>query len=45
MYLEDDLQRIGCIGLMSKLWSIKDKKMVREVIIGVPNQYDLIVHR
>ena len=30
---------------MSKPWSVKDKKMVQEVIIGVSNQYDLTVRR
>ena len=38
-YLEEDLTRIGCIGLMSKPWSIKDEKMVRELVTGAPNQY------
>ena len=38
-YLEEDLTRIGCIGLLSKPWTVKDEKMVRELIIGAPNQY------
>ena len=42
-HLEEDLTRIGCIGLMSKPWSVKDKRMVREFIIGAPNQYKQIV--
>ena len=36
-YLEEDLTRIGCIGLMSKPWSVKDDKMVRELVTGAPN--------
>ena len=39
-YLEEDLTRIGCIGLLSKPWTVKDEMMVRELIIGAPNQYE-----
>ena len=42
-YLEEDLTRIGCIGLLSKPWTVKDERMVRELIIGAPNQYERIV--
>ena len=38
-FLEEDLTRIGCIGLMSKPWSVKDEKMVQELVIGAPNQF------
>ena len=38
-YLEEDLTKIGCIGLMSKPWSVNDEKMVRELVIGARNQY------
>ena len=38
-YLEENLTRIECIGLLSKPWSVKDKRMVRELITGAPNQY------
>ena len=38
-HLEEDLTRIGCIGLMSKPWSVKDEKMVQELVKGAPNQY------
>ena len=38
-YLEEDLTRIGCIGLLSKPWTVKDERMVRELTIGAPNQY------
>ena len=43
-HLEEDLTRIGCIGLISKPWTVKDKKMVREILTGIPNQYDLTIH-
>ena len=39
-YLEEDLTRIGCIGLPSKPWMVKDEEMVRELTIGAPNQYE-----
>ena len=38
-YLEEDLTRIGCIGLLSKPWTVKDERMVKELTIGAPNQY------
>ena len=39
-YLEEDLTRIGCIGLLNKPWTVKDERMVRELTIGAPNQYE-----
>ena len=39
-YLEEDLTRIGCIGLLNKPWTVKEEKMVRELIMGAPNQYE-----
>ena len=39
-YLEEDLTRIGCIGLLSKPWTVKDERMVRELTIGAPNHYE-----
>ena len=39
-HLEEDLTRIGCIGLLSKPWSVKDERMVRELTAGAPNQYE-----
>ena len=36
-YLEEDLTRIRCIGLLSKPWTVKDERMVRELTIGAPN--------
>ena len=42
-FLEEDLTRIGCIGLLNKPWMVKEEKMVRELIVGAPNQYKGIV--
>ena len=39
-YLEEDLTRIGCIGLLNKPYTVKEEKMVRELIVGAPNQYE-----
>ena len=36
-YLEEDLIRIKCIGLLNKPWMVKEDKMVRELIVGAPN--------
>ena len=36
-HLEEDLTRIGCIGLLSKPWLVKDERMVRELTTGAPN--------
>ena len=36
-HLEEDLTRIRCIRLMSKPWSLKDERMVRELTTGAPN--------
>ena len=41
--LEEDLQQIRCDGLLVKLWNIKDKNLVQELIVGVHKQYDLTV--
>ena len=42
-HLQEDLTRIGCINLISKPWTVKNKKMVWKILTGVPNQYDLTV--
>ena len=42
-HLEEDLTMIGCIGLISKPWTVKAEKMVREVITRASNQFDLTV--
>ena len=39
-YLEEDLTKIGCIGLLNKPWTVKEEKMVRELIVGAKNQYE-----
>ena len=39
-HLKKDLYRIGCIGLLSKPWAVKDERMVRELTKGAPNQYE-----
>ena len=41
--LEEDLDGIGCAGLLNKLWNIKDEGLVRELIQGALNQFDLTV--
>ena len=38
--LEEDLTRIGCIGLLNTPWNIKDEGLVRELVEGAPNQFD-----
>ena len=38
--LEEDLERIGCAGLLNKPWNIKDEGMVRKLLEGAPNQFD-----
>ena len=38
--LEEDLERIGCAGLLNKSWNIKDEGLVRELVKGAPNQFD-----
>ena len=38
--LEEDLERIGCAGLLNKPWNIKDEGLVRELVNGAPNQFD-----
>ena len=35
--LEEGLDRIGCVGLLNKPWSIKDESLVRELVQGAPN--------
>ena len=41
--LEEDLEGIGCAGLLNKLWNIKDEGLVRELVERAPNQLDHIV--
>ena len=35
--LEEDLERIGCAGLLNKPKSLKDKSLVWELIFEMPN--------
>ena len=39
----EDLERIGCAGLLNKPWNIKDEGLVRVLVQGAPNQFDLTV--
>ena len=41
--LEEDLEHIECVDLLNKSWSLKDEGLVKELVQGVPNQFDLIV--
>ena len=41
--LEEDLERIGCAGLLNKPWNVKDEGLVRELVEGAPNQFDYTV--
>jgi len=41
--LEEDLMNIGCFGLIQRLWTLKNEKMIQKLLIGAPNQYELIV--
>ena len=41
--LEEDLERIGCLGLLNKPWSLKDEGLVKELVQRAPNEFDLIV--
>ena len=38
--LEEDLERIGCAGLLNKPWNVKDEGLVRELVEGAPNQFN-----
>ena len=39
--LEKDLERIGCAGFLNKPCSLKDEGLVKELVQGAPNQFDL----
>ncbi len=41
--LEDDLSEIGCVGLFLRPWTLKNDRMIEEIIVGASNQYELIV--
>jgi hypothetical protein len=38
--LLEDLQIMGCSGLLKKLWGFKDDGIVRELLDGVSNEFD-----
>jgi hypothetical protein len=38
--LLEDLQRMGCSGLLEKPWDFKDDRIVRELLDGVTNEID-----
>jgi hypothetical protein len=38
--LLEDLQRMGCSGLLGKPWGFKDDRIVRELLDGVTNEFD-----
>ena len=38
--LEDDLRRMGCVGLFQHSWRIRSEEMVRELVVGgVPPEF------
>ena len=41
--LEEDLERIGCADLLNKPWGLKDEGLVKELVHGAPNQFDLTI--
>jgi hypothetical protein len=38
--LLEDLQRMGCSGLLEKPWDFKDDWIVRELLDGATNKFD-----
>jgi hypothetical protein len=38
--LLEDLQRMGCSGLLEKPWGFKDNRVVRELLDGMTNEFD-----
>jgi hypothetical protein len=38
--LLEDLQTMGCSGLLEKPWDFKDDRIVRELLDGVSNKFD-----
>ena len=39
MQLEEDLDAIGCLGLLERPWCMKNESLIQELIFGAPNQY------
>jgi hypothetical protein len=38
--LLEDLQTMGCYGLLEKPWDFNDEEVVRELLNGVSNEFD-----
>jgi len=41
--LLEDLRQIGWVGLLERLWNLRNDDLIQELILGVPNQYELTV--
>ena len=41
--LEDDLVFLSCHGLIERPWSVKSDEIIRELLTGVSNQFELTV--
>jgi hypothetical protein len=41
--LEEDLQRMGCRGLITRPWNLRNDEIILELVEGAPNQYELTV--
>jgi hypothetical protein len=39
--LEDDLSEIGCVDLFLRPWTLKNGRIIEELIVGASNQYEL----
>ena len=37
--LQEDLDRMGCVQLMSKPWALKSEYMIREILVGGPYKF------
>jgi hypothetical protein len=38
--LLEDLQTMGCSGLLEKPWGFKDNRIIRELLDGVSNEFN-----
>jgi len=38
--LEEDLEKMGCLGLIERPWSLKSDAMIHELVSGAPNQFE-----
>jgi hypothetical protein len=39
--LEEDLQQLGCIGLLARPWDLRNDEIIEELVTETPNQYEL----